>query len=133
MAGAAVELTSKCLWDAGPLSLHSQYWEDYSTPPGNMWRLQASAGPHKTDGDAHIAGRALDVILRVKFADEKADADKIVGVVSNLRQQMGLIAIIYNHQEWGSQGPAFPRRGANNALQQHETHIISSGAVKSIT
>ena len=110
MAGLAVETTKRILFDKGPHILREQYFEKYQEKPGNMDRLQASAGPHKSGDDPHIGGRALDIILRANIPYEYYIGNFLVESFLRARTEMGWISLVYNHSEWNSSGNKFPHK-----------------------
>lgn len=110
MAGLAVEVTKRVLFDYGPSILREEYYDGAKKPPGNLPRLQASAGPHKSGDDPHIAGRALDIVLRNSFPFELALGNQLVDVFLQLRESMKWISVVYNHSEWNGAGYKMPRR-----------------------
>ncbi len=75
-----------------------------------MERLQAAAGPHKSDGDPHIAGRALDIVLRSNIPYELYIGNFVVDAFLQARDAMKWISVVYNHSEWNGAGNKFPRR-----------------------
>lgn len=124
MAGLVVNSTEKVIRENGPDIIRSQYWEDHvskGTQPGWKDRLQSAAGPHKSGGDPHIAGRALDIILFADKTNERLVAERIVSAFLNLREQMKWISVIYNGSEWNKFGGKMPRGG--DAINRHVTHI----------
>jgi hypothetical protein len=118
MAGLAVESTQRALYYFGPSLIAQDYWESNKSKPGWLPRLQAAAGPHKTAGDPHAAGRALDIILFAKDPREKDYADRIIQVFLKLREKIKFISIVYNGLEWNSAGVKFP-----HVDEAHKTHI----------
>jgi hypothetical protein len=118
MAGAAVEATQRALYYYGPSLVTEEYWEANKKPPGYLPRLQAAAGPHKSGGDPHIAGRALDIILFAKNPVEKDYADRIVRVFVGLKEKMKFTSVVYNGWEWNGRGVKFP-----HVDEAHKTHI----------
>lgn len=129
MAGPAVALTEQTLIDAGHPILATDYFDAAARPPKRLARLQAAAGPHKSGGDPHIAGRALDIILFANIDMERAIADDLVEIFLDLRDDMKWIAVIYNGSEWNGQGIKFARKKTvdgepvNDAAYEHRTHI----------
>ena len=121
MAGQVVETTARIVSDYGPNTIRSSYWEQYQAKPDWMARIQAAAGPHKTGGDPHIAGRALDIVLRASEPNEKRIAEELVQVFLKLRSELKFIAVIYNGWEWNKAGVRFPRGG--DAVNRHVSHI----------
>jgi hypothetical protein len=124
MAGLIVNNTEKIIRDNGPDIIREQYWEKYvpaGEKPGWRDRLQSAAGPHKSGGDPHIAGRALDIILFADKPNERRVAERIVNAFLNLREQMKWISVIYNGTEWNRFGKPMPRGG--DAVNRHVTHI----------
>ncbi len=129
MAGPVVEATCKVLLDYGPNTLRTQYLErnrgkgkdGKRLPPKWMDRLQASAGPHKSGNDPHIAGRALDIILFATEPNEKRIADELCQAFLRILDKIKLCALIYNGAEWNARGVKLPRNG--DAIRRHVSHI----------
>ena len=124
MAGLAVTNTEKVIRGNGPDIVRSPYWEanvPKGENPGFRDRLQSAAGPHKSGGDPHIAGRALDIILFADKTNERLVAERIVGAFLNLREQMKWSSVIYNGSEWNRFGGKMARTG--DAINRHVTHI----------
>ena len=124
MAGLAINNTEKIIRENGPSIVREQYWEKYvpkGQEPGWKDRLQSAAGPHKSGGDPHLAGRALDIVLFADKPNERLVAERIVSAFLNLREQMKWISVIYNGTEWNKDGAAMPRGG--DAINRHVTHI----------
>ncbi len=122
MASLVVEKTKGLLFEHVPI-LQEQYWEKFAAGGKGKWmdRLQASAGPHKSGKDPHIAGRALDIILFASDGRERFVADQLVEVFLGLRESMHWSAVIYNGSEWNYAGQKLPRTG--DAINRHVTHI----------
>jgi len=129
MAGPAVELTQQALLEAGHPLLAETYFDKSAKPPKRLPRLQAAAGPHKSGGDPHIAGRALDIILFANQDMERAIADDLVEIFLELRDKMKWIAVIYNGYEWNGQGMKFEKKRkvdgkpVSDPEFEHRTHI----------
>ena len=134
MAGLAVEETKRILFEEGPHLLREKYYENYQKKPGYMDRLQASAGPHKSGNDPHIAGRALDIVVRANIPYELYIGNFLVDVFLTARVAMNWIDLIYNHWEWNGAGNKFPRKRFtkdkdgkptknDDAIFGHVTHI----------
>ena len=124
MAGLVVNTTEKLLREKGPSILREQYWEKYvpkGEKPGWKDRLQAAPGPHKSGGDAHIAGRALDIVLFADKPNERMIAERIVSAFLNVREEMKWISVVYNGSEWNKFGGKMPRGGDD--INRHVTHI----------
>ena len=121
MAGPAINKTKEILAEKVPL-LRETYWEPSSTPPKQMDRLQAAAGPHKSGNDPHIAGRALDIILFANKPNEQELANNIVKVFLDLKEVMKWSAVIYNKKQWDARGET-PRLKNNDPSYEHVTHI----------
>ncbi len=138
MAGPAVELTQKTLLDAGHPILKETYFDASAQPPKRLPRLQAAAGPHKSGGDPHIGGRALDIILFAKDDMERKIADDLTDIFTDLRDQMKWIAVIYNGFEWNSQGIKTVRQQTKDgkpvadAAFEHRTHIHIEWGLSSV-
>ena len=138
MAGPAVELTQAALLDAGHPILAETFFDASAQPPKQLPRLQAAAGPHKSGGDPHIAGRALDIILFAKIDMERAIADDLVEIFLDLRPQMKWIAVIYNGSEWNAQGMKMIRKKlvagkpVDDESFEHRTHIHIEWGLSSI-
>jgi hypothetical protein len=136
MAGPAVELTQQALLEAGHPILSQTYFDTSIRPPKRLPRLQAAPGPHKTGDDPHIAGRALDIILFSNVDMERAIANDLVGIFLDLRADMRWIAVIYNGNEWNSQGIRFDRtrvaNGIHDPVFEHRTHIHIEWGLSSI-
>lgn len=110
MAGLAVEMTKRILFEQGPSILREKYYEKYQKKPGYLERLQAAAGPHKSGNDPHIAGRALDIVLRANIPYEYYIGNFLVQAFLTARVPMNWISVIYNHWEWNGAGVRFPRQ-----------------------
>jgi hypothetical protein len=124
MAGLAVETTARLVSQFGPNIIRSGYWETHVLAgQKSRWldRVQSAPGPHKKAGDPHIAGRALDIVLRASIRSERLVADELVGIFLKLRKEMGFISLIYNGSEWNSAGVKMARLG--DAVNRHVTHI----------
>lgn len=123
MAGQIVTNVAKIIQQHGPNIIRSQYWEAYGAKGKKYWadRLQAAAGPHKTAGDPHAGGRALDIVLRANIPSEKKVADELVSIFLALKGQLKFISVIYNGWEWNGAGVKFPRGG--DVVNRHVSHI----------
>ena len=124
MAGLIVNNTERVIRENGPDIIRSQYFETNvpkGEKPGFRDRLQSAAGPHKSGGDPHIAGRALDIILFADKPNEMLVANRIVSAFLNLREQMKWISVVYNGSEWNKFGGKMVRGG--DAINRHVTHI----------
>lgn len=129
MAGQVVETTARIVTDYGPNTIRTVYWEEYrgkgkdgkALPAAWMGRVQAAPGSHKTGGDPHIAGRALDIVLRASEPNEKRIAEELVQVFLKLKKELKFISVIYNSWEWNGSGQRFPRGG--DAINRHVSHI----------
>ncbi|UNP31857.1 hypothetical protein [Lysobacter gummosus] len=128
MAARVVEETKNTIYHFGPDLIRSTYLEKYPKPR-QLGRLQATAGPHKSGGDPHIAGRALDIILDATVEQERAVADQLVDVFLTMRERMRWGGLIYNGEEWNSAGIKFPRTGS--AINRHLSHIHIEWGAKS--
>lgn len=110
MAAPAVDTTVRVLSLYGPGILRTHYFERYQAKPGLLGRLQAAAGPHKSGADPHIAGRALDIILRRERPWELRIANNLIDkVFLPLRETMRWGGMVYNEWEWNSAGVRTPR------------------------
>lgn len=124
MAGPVVESTAKIISTYGPNIIRSEYWEKFvgaGAKPGWRGRVQAAAGPHKSGADPHIAGRALDIVLRASIPSEKKVADDLVGIFLAIKDSLKFISVVYNGWEWNGAGQKFVRGG--DAVNRHVTHI----------
>lgn len=124
MAGPVVESTARIVYNHGPNIIRSEYWEKFvgkGEKPGWRGRIQAAAGPHKTGADPHIAGRALDIVLRASVPSEKKVADELVGIFLDIKGSLKFISVVYNGWEWNGAGQRFTRGG--DAVNRHVTHI----------
>lgn len=132
MAGKVVDTTAQILLDNGPDLLKEEYWEDHPGPgkkPGYLKRVQAEAGPHKTNvDDPHKAGRALDIVLFANKPEEKKIADSLVQAFRNIRTKIKFIALKYNHKEWTQYGGVIDEPND----QEHTTHIHIEWAASSM-
>jgi hypothetical protein len=140
MAGPAVEALQRALRSRGPKILQSMYYEQYKKSPGLADRLQAARGWEAAATDPHVAGRALDIVLRSDRAWERRVADDLIAVFLRLRESMNWAAIVYNEFEWNSAGMRFARglscdpkptddeetakkKRANRPICMHYSHI----------
>ena len=90
-------------------------------------RLQTQPGEKDKSGP-HVDGRALDIVLLAERDSECSIADDLIARFLAFREEIGWDTVIYNQEEWSSEGVKSPRILTPSVKNpgrdfEHRTHI----------